>query len=195
MANYGRLQLKLTEQVYQHRPLRARTSIRLLTLFPGEHGEPLFCRFAEHENVSDANYAALSYTWGDPEFPYAVYIRNTWSLFEQYIPVTQNLPNALQRMRDREQERTFWVDALCINQLDVFEKSHQVGHMDQIYRRAGRVLVWLGDEGEVPLLEAYIRSTLYQKPRKRPRNHVEPNRDHLSAANVEEISFRVPWYA
>jgi len=37
-----------------------------------------------------------------------------------------------------------WVDALCINQYDLSEKSLQVGMMGAIYESAERVLVWLG---------------------------------------------------
>ena len=37
-----------------------------------------------------------------------------------------------------------WVDALCINQDDIPERSHSVRIMSAIYRRAERVLVWLG---------------------------------------------------
>lgn len=39
-----------------------------------------------------------------------------------------------------------WIDALCINQEDVLERSHQVSIMDKIYERAGYVLVWLGED-------------------------------------------------
>ncbi|KAK4452626.1 hypothetical protein QBC34DRAFT_492166 [Podospora aff. communis PSN243] len=37
-----------------------------------------------------------------------------------------------------------WVDALCIDQNNLAEKSLQVGMMDSIYGTAERVLVWLG---------------------------------------------------
>jgi hypothetical protein len=39
-----------------------------------------------------------------------------------------------------------WVDALCINQSDVGERSHQVALMADIYKRCERVLVWLGPQ-------------------------------------------------
>ncbi|KAH6671499.1 heterokaryon incompatibility protein-domain-containing protein [Plectosphaerella plurivora] len=44
--------------------------------------------------------------------------------------------------------RTLWVDAVCINQTDNAEKSHQVARMDRIYRLAYRVVVWLGTSGD-----------------------------------------------
>ena len=38
-----------------------------------------------------------------------------------------------------------WVDALCINQRDVEERSHQVQHMAMIYKSAEKILIWLGE--------------------------------------------------
>jgi len=37
-----------------------------------------------------------------------------------------------------------WVDAVCIDQSDVEEKSHQVALMPEIYFTATKVLCWLG---------------------------------------------------
>ncbi|KAK0641891.1 heterokaryon incompatibility protein-domain-containing protein [Cercophora newfieldiana] len=39
-----------------------------------------------------------------------------------------------------------WVDALCINQADIPERNKQVKRMAQIYRRARKVVAWLGPE-------------------------------------------------
>jgi hypothetical protein len=38
----------------------------------------------------------------------------------------------------------FWIDAICINQNNDEEKSHQVNHMKDIYTNAIAVIVWLG---------------------------------------------------
>lgn len=38
-----------------------------------------------------------------------------------------------------------WIDALCINQMDLAEKQQQIPRMKEIYGRADRVLVWLGE--------------------------------------------------
>ncbi|KAF7870193.1 uncharacterized protein EAF02_009383 [Botrytis sinoallii] len=44
-------------------------------------------------------------------------------------------------------ERTlFWIDAICINQDDLDERSQQVLLMGSIYKNASRVTVWLGEE-------------------------------------------------
>ena len=43
----------------------------------------------------------------------------------------------------------FWVDAICINQDDLEERSAQVQIMPQIYSRASCVIVWLGDDSQM----------------------------------------------
>lgn len=63
---------------------------------------------------------------------------------EMFIP--QNLYIALQHIRSHDKTRTFWIDALCINQLDAAEKSAQVPKMQEIYRRSNEILIWLGPE-------------------------------------------------
>jgi hypothetical protein len=52
--------------------------------------------------------------------------------------------------------RTFWIDALCMNQADVEERSSQVSIMDQVYTNSERCLIWLGDANETtqPILQA-----------------------------------------
>jgi hypothetical protein len=39
-----------------------------------------------------------------------------------------------------------WIEAICINQADDQEKSHQVAMMGDVYENASNVLIWLGDE-------------------------------------------------
>jgi hypothetical protein len=39
-----------------------------------------------------------------------------------------------------------WIDAICINQTDLVERSKQVQHMADIYKLASRVVIWLGEE-------------------------------------------------
>lgn len=43
----------------------------------------------------------------------------------------------------------FWVDAICINQEDLEERSAQVQIMPQIYSKASCVIVWLGDDSQM----------------------------------------------
>jgi hypothetical protein len=84
-------------------------------------------------------YEALSYAWGD---------LNDTSLIEvdgHSVPITRNLQSALKHLQLQDQERTLWVDALCINQTDLAERMHQVSLMGSIYGQASPVVVWLGE--------------------------------------------------
>jgi hypothetical protein len=72
---------------------------------------------------------------------------------EKFFPVKPNLKFALQRLRpalsqDAGQtgELVLWVDAICINQEDIPERSVQTSKMRSIYQNASGVAVWLGLE-------------------------------------------------
>ena len=62
------------------------------------------------------------------------------------MKITKNLSNALVSLRRPYESRLLWVDALCINQDDVEERSQQVSIMGRIYKEARMVLVYLGEE-------------------------------------------------
>ncbi len=68
----------------------------------------------------DHSYEALSYVWGVPELVIQIMLSGT------PFPVTRNLDMALRYLRLQEAHRTPWVDALCINQTDLDERSQQV---------------------------------------------------------------------
>lgn len=116
--------------------------IRVLDLHPGRYGEELSgtLRIVCTDPDSQPIYEALSYTWGTSEKCCAINLNGSHTL-----PITRNLSNALQRLKRRHEFRTLWVDAVCIDQKDVEEKTAQVALMSQVYRRASCVNVWLGE--------------------------------------------------
>jgi hypothetical protein len=91
------------------------------------------------------NYEALSYTWGARRKQRVIRLNGKYTL-----PVTDNLYDAVQRIRSRADLRTVWVDALCINRSDVAERGHQVKFMGDIYASATTVIVWLGEPPKKP---------------------------------------------
>ena len=113
---------------------------RVVNILPGDHSSLIQCQIKEINLDSPPQYCALSYVWGEHCEGYKVSINQT------DISITQNLYNALQHLRSRKETRTFWIDALCINQLDMAEKSAQVRKMKEIYGRSDEVLIWLGPE-------------------------------------------------
>lgn len=121
---------------------RNNREIRVLDLPPGRFGAALRAelRIVSLDERPTPRYEALSYTWGVAAKGRFVVLHDSVKL-----PITDNLYDALQRLRRRRTMRTLWVDAICINQTDNAEKGHQVRFMGEIYRRAGHVAIWLGD--------------------------------------------------
>ncbi|KAI1428688.1 heterokaryon incompatibility protein-domain-containing protein [Xylaria sp. FL1777] len=66
------------------------------------------------------------------------------------VSITKNLAIVLDRLRYEDKPRILWVDALCINQENLDDKSEQVKRMGSNYENAQRTIVWLGpDANEV----------------------------------------------
>jgi hypothetical protein len=57
---------------------------------------------------------------------------------------TENLVSALYQLRHETEKLVIWVDAVCINQSDLNERSAQVQIMSSIYSGASIVICWLG---------------------------------------------------
>jgi hypothetical protein len=49
------------------------------------------------------------------------------------------------RVRRKDQSVYFWINPLCINQNDLEEKTRQTAMIRDIYQKAYRVRVWLGE--------------------------------------------------
>ncbi|KAK4114746.1 HET-domain-containing protein [Canariomyces notabilis] len=119
-------------------------NIRLLHLLPDEDDKaPIQCQLLEYALQKTGKraclYEALSYCWGSSDKPYRAFIG------ERYLPITSNLYAALLRLRDRFIGRVLWVDSICIDQEDTEERGQQVQFMAEIYCKANRVIVWLGE--------------------------------------------------
>ncbi|KAF2123042.1 heterokaryon incompatibility protein-domain-containing protein [Lophiotrema nucula] len=106
-----------------YRPLDdAGQELRVLVLLPAQTlSDPLVaCLETTYLNAGrPPRFEALSYVWGAPEFTELIEISGAKRM------ITRNLSDALRRLRKRNIHRRLWVDALCINQDDVVEKSHR----------------------------------------------------------------------
>ncbi|KAK4973388.1 hypothetical protein LTR42_005373 [Elasticomyces elasticus] len=129
------------DRIYQNSPLTGQ-HIRLLTIRPGATDDRLEFDLTLVDWRHPPTYEALSYAWGSSAE------RHKIRLDDRVVFVTSNLKNALFAFRYPDRPRVLWVDALCINQNSIAEKNHQIRLMDQIYSRAERVKVWLGEERE-----------------------------------------------
>ncbi|KAI6081210.1 hypothetical protein F4821DRAFT_33309 [Hypoxylon rubiginosum] len=122
--------------------------LRLLLLLPGTSTDPIQISIIHIDFPSQTQkYEALSYVWGCMENLERIVVLSC----EDHEPlgilqIGPNLAAALQRLRLENNTRALWVDSICIDQQNIPERSVQVLKMSQIYRRADKVLVWLGPE-------------------------------------------------
>ena len=141
---------------YQYQSLPDTRSIRLVKLCEQRFSPSVIECTIDTVNLNRCPpFTALSYTWGnpigwdgidttyDPKRGQIHFIL----LNERPICVTENLYKAICQIRASARRDSYlWIDALCINQEDIDEKSAQVRLMCDIYSSAATVLVWLGEE-------------------------------------------------
>ncbi|KAF2678266.1 HET-domain-containing protein [Lentithecium fluviatile CBS 122367] len=177
--------------------------IRLLRLEPAS--PDVKCRLDIFPLSEAPDYFALSYTWGPP---YAAYdqagkeipCRDGEETFGppetsrrvfcngEEISVMSNLLDFLLHCSghaDPTFQGYWWIDAICINQIDLPERSHQVNLMAEIYKAASRVVIWLGVAEDDTLSAFELIDTLASMPL--------AERLHLSqrSANLPKIEYWV----
>ncbi|RYP81660.1 hypothetical protein DL769_001892 [Monosporascus sp. CRB-8-3] len=117
------------------------------------HPDPKYSReaydpVAKEDDQPKLRYEALSYTWGSSQFPDTVEVKTSdkhaQATFTSELCVNRNLAEAMRYLRYEARPRVMWIDAICINQADVKERSVQVRRMSQIFSLANRVVAWLG---------------------------------------------------
>lgn len=91
------------------------------------------------------DYAALSYTWGDPKVTRDIVLNG------RIVKVTNNLEAFLRLWAqsaevNKDNGLKMWIDALCINQEDTKERNWHIENMSAIYACALCNRAWLGPE-------------------------------------------------
>jgi hypothetical protein len=128
---------------FQHQPLDlgVKGAIRLLRILPGKKGQKLRCTLRQ-TSLTNQPYTCLSYCWGDDR------PSNTILINGKLFFVRQNLLDFLVTARKVKIKEELWIDAICIDQLNLEERNHQVQQMAQIYTGARLVLVYPGSIGD-----------------------------------------------
>jgi hypothetical protein len=171
--------------------------IRVLELYPGPPKAALTCRVVVQQ-IADKPYEAVSYTWGDPT-PAAL-IKCLDDTNEGEIGIGANLAGALAVFRLPDRRRRLWVDMLCINQTDVFERQSQVRLMGLVYSNAECVLCWLGPFNESEDGEATARLAIQflRNVTSQPEEHLRTVHDHLHSGedtSNTDAMILAPWRA
>lgn len=128
------------EDVYHYQSLPTTGWIRLMVIDNAANIDaPISCSLEDHATNDDLGYEALSYTWGHEPADIPI------SLGGKRFLCRKNLVGALRALRRSDKQLLLWVDAICINQADKAERNNQVLQMHEVYCRAERVNVWLGE--------------------------------------------------
>ncbi|KAK5992634.1 Heterokaryon incompatibility protein 6 [Cladobotryum mycophilum] len=89
------------------------------------------------------SYEALSYTWDSQLRDQVIYANG------QEFYITKNAQAAMRQLRLIPGKLKYlWIDAVCINQDDMAEKNLQVAIMAEIFKKATKVNIWLGDNNK-----------------------------------------------
>jgi hypothetical protein len=113
--------------------------IRLLRVLPGKDDEVIRCQHIISSLNDRPEYQTVSYVWGDATRTRSISIDGV------ECDILESLFAALSHIRLLDDEVVLWTDALCINQADAIEKTHQVNIMHRIYRECSNCFIWLGE--------------------------------------------------
>lgn len=137
--------------MYRYSALTSDHSIRLIELLSSRNTDaPVSIRLAEAFLDNPLKFEALSYAW-EGQVPDSLILCNGETLL-----ITKTCLAALRRLRRKFRNRFLWIDAICINQYLNEEKNQQVAIMSEVYTKAARVIVWLGDHFAGDLLLKYV---------------------------------------
>ncbi|KAF4946945.1 hypothetical protein FSARC_14077 [Fusarium sarcochroum] len=114
-------------------------SFRVLEILAGQLEDPVKCRLKQVAIRNDVQFEALSYCWGTSK------AKNSVECNGKNFRITENLLGALRALRYADKARSVWIDAMCINQVDMKEREQQVMKMVQIYSKASKVIIWIGE--------------------------------------------------
>ena len=177
-------------------PLQGARDIRLLTIDSRGSGDDISCTLTTASLDHKPSYFALSYVWGDARKTTAVACNGLT------LNATQNLIAAMKRLRTTFPLQRFWIDAICINQVDLSERASQVRIMCDIYRSAEKVIVYLGEKSDGLDRAMTLFHTLHEKS-KEPitnMNTASMIRESLPPSS-EEVWYRLhdffnrPWFS
>ena len=115
-----------------HREIRL---VRFVAASEAAHRSPRLQLQLSTASLNESpSYHALSYVWGNstPEFPITVN--------NERFDIAETLHFALQQLSRAVPTGVWlWIDAICINQHDIEERSSQVGQMRDIFQLAESV--------------------------------------------------------
>ncbi|KAK6441725.1 hypothetical protein LTR95_002033 [Oleoguttula sp. CCFEE 5521] len=101
-------------------------------------------------------FETVSYVWGDAS------VRGALLLQDVTVNVPASSVAALRRIRLEDTVRVVWIDAVCIDQMSIDERTQQVGLMRFVYGAAFGNLIFLG-ESETAVSASHTVTLLYRE--------------------------------
>jgi hypothetical protein len=128
---------------YSYVPLDLVTDeIRLIVLHGSDDPQAIVNLHLSHTPiVSAVKYQAVSYTWGPREPKTDIIVMGQW------LAITKSLDQLLRNLR-RKHDLVLWIDAICIDQENEYERNRHVPRMARVYDAAVSVVAALGELDE-----------------------------------------------
>lgn len=139
--------------LFKHQPILKQ--IRLLKLHRRSPTGDITCDLEDAFLCDAIQFEAISYTWGDPAPTHEIQINDS-----RYM-LSANAYNAVASMTSIIHSKYIWIDSICIDQKSNEEKNQQILLMEEIYRRASCVVVWLGDADDSHLAFELLQELSY----------------------------------
>jgi hypothetical protein len=129
----------LEGQGFVYQPLDlSQQSIRLIRVLPDLSSDGTIQCEIRHATI-ESEYSCLSYVWGAPA-------ERQILIHGQPHSIRDNLLSFLQVAQRKSIAKWLWIDALCIDQSNIVERTEQVRLMGLIFSHAVEVLSWLGED-------------------------------------------------
>ncbi|KAK7999040.1 hypothetical protein PG991_014715 [Apiospora marii] len=139
----GLSQERATEFAY--RRLRDRRDcIRVLDILPGTGDQPIQCSLTEVKLSDKPQFMALSWIWGDWTSPATIHVDDS------KILMTRNCAAAISHVRDTRAPKRIWIDYVCVDQNNVYEKDDVASLLERLFRTAEKTIIWLGPQAQKP---------------------------------------------
>ncbi|KAI0401014.1 HET-domain-containing protein [Xylaria palmicola] len=176
--------------IYQ--PLKEKDEIRIISLLPyGEDPDaPIQCRLEHVRLEQRPQYEALSYTWGDQSKQHPISVDAAGST----VDVGENCLFALRSLRRAAEPRRLWIDALCINQADLDEKTEQLPIVGDVYQSASETIIFLQYSGSDQAFHGRGAGPEMQRCwDSRGANNAQPRLDEAARREVFDVQ-NYPWF-
>ncbi|KAK3901870.1 heterokaryon incompatibility protein-domain-containing protein, partial [Staphylotrichum tortipilum] len=144
------------------------------------------CSLVHHDldGPDPVSFEAISYRWAGSDKTSIV------DFGGKVLPIPTSAYDVLRSRVSLWRTRLVWIDAICVNQDDKDDKNQQVRLMRDIYSKAARTIVWLGDTPDAQTVFRFMIDMLNQK-----NNHMTDLDVSLGQAGMKKIRDDNPKWA